>query len=149
MSNNKDVFSPVSPDPLLCGFCADQDSHQDSLFAVLPDGDIEVDLKDARFDDPIVGVEHILSGGHGPGARRPRPLPSPRPMTPAEKLIHDLTHLPFHPGCPICRATRTPNVQHRASHEHLRVVSLLVADHCFLRTTGGAFQPVLVMTLYP
>ena len=112
--------NPVSPSEFLCMVC-----EEDSLFHDNTDGDDGVDLKDALFDDPIIGVEHVLLDENGLGARRANPLASPKPMSPAEKAVHDLTHLPFHPGCPICRATRTPNAQHRGTHEHLRVIPLL------------------------
>ena len=46
---------------------------------------------------------------------------------------HDLTHQPPHPGCGICRSSRTHNVQHKASHENPRSIPLIVADDCFLR----------------
>ena len=39
---------------------------------------------------------------------------------------------------------------HLRSHEHLRVVPLLVADYCFMRFLDEqCLQPVLVMRLYP
>ena len=39
---------------------------------------------------------------------------------------------------------------HLASHEHLRVVPLLVADYCFMRVMDEkCLQPILVMRLYP
>ena len=110
----------------------------------------EVDLKEALFSDPIVGVERVISSEHGPGAISAQPLVTPRPMTPAEKAKHDLTHLPFHPGCPICASTRRPNSIHPHTHEHLRVVPLLVADYCFMKVADEkSLQPVLIMRLYP
>ena len=101
-------------DDLLCGVCSD-------------DGD--VDLKHALFDDPIVGRGPTLLDKHGLGALEPRELSTPPTMTPAQRAKHNLTHLPFHPGCPICMATRRPNTHHRKSHEHEKVIPLLVADY--------------------
>ena len=47
-------------------------------------------------------------------------------------------------------ATRRANDQHRRSHEDARTIPLLVADYCFLKTSGEEkLQPVLVMRLYP
>ena len=69
---------------LLCGVCADED----------------IDLKQALFDDPIVGRGPTLLDEHGLGALEPRELSSPPTMTPAQRAKHNLTHLPFHPGCP-------------------------------------------------
>ena len=90
-----------------------------------------VDLSKAMLSDPIVGVEAVIHDEHGPGARRAKALPTPKPMSPAQKEQHDLTHLPFDEGCWICRATRGLNAQHRLSNEHMRTIPMLVADHCF------------------
>ena len=87
-----------------------------------------VNMKHAMMDDAIVGVEQIISDENGPGAREPIPLASPQAMTPAQLAKHVLTHLPPHPGCPICKACRTPNTAHLASHESERVIPLLVGD---------------------
>ena len=104
----------------------------------------------AALDDPIVGVEQVVLDANGPGARQPRPLPSPKPMTHAQKVIHDLSHLPHDPVCPICAAGRGVNLPHPISHEHMRVIPLLVADYCFIRFAGDAsLQTVLVLWLYP
>ena len=71
----------------------------------------------AMLDDPIVGVEHVLFDEHGAGARKPNPLPVPKPMSAAEKEIHDLTphgptvrNLQSHQG-PQC----TAQIHHRTS----------------------------------
>ena len=109
-----------------------------------------VDLKDALFSDPIVGTEQVLQDEHGPGAIAARLLPSPPSFTPAQWARHCLTHLPFHPGCPICVACRRPNSHHRQTHECERVIPLLVADYCYVKSTGDEqLQTVLVMRLYP
>ena len=109
-----------------------------------------VDLKQALFDEQIVGVELVVADENGPGAIAPRAVTSPPQMTPAERAKHNLTHLPYHPGCPVCAATRRPNDSHFVSHEHLRVVPILVADYCFMKFADEqCLQPVLVMRLYP
>ena len=119
---------PVSPHPLPASSSTDVagSGHQNASTMV---DEPEVNLKDALFSDPIVGIDRVTASEHGPGALPARPLPTPPSMTPAEKAIHDITHLPFHPGCPICASTRRPNTIHPQSHEHLRVVPLLVADY--------------------
>ena len=89
----------------------------------------EVDMRQAMLDEPIVGVEQVILDDKGPGAIQPRPLPSPKAMSPAQKAIHDLNHLPRDPGCPICASSAGLNTPHRESHEHLRVIPLLVADY--------------------
>ena len=67
----------------------------------------DVNFKEAIMDTPIVGVEQ--GEIQGPTAR---PIKSPKPMTQAEKEVHDLTHQPPHSGCSICASNRTPNLQH-------------------------------------
>ena len=115
----------------------------------VPDDPEEVNLKDALLSDPIVGLEKTILDEHGPGAREPSPLPSPRSMTAAQKAIHDLTHLPYDPACPICLCTHGPNSGHYLSHEDLRVIPLLVADYCFMRFSEDTeLQTVPAMRLY-
>ena len=110
----------------------------------------EVDMKLALLDEPIVGVEQVLHDANGPGALKPRALPSPKPMTAIQKAIHDLSHLPHDPACPICAAGRGLNLPHQVSNEHLRIIPLLVADYCFITFAGdSSLQTVLVMRLYP
>ena len=52
----------------------------------------------ALLAEPIVGVERVIMDANGQGALPADPVPSPRPMTPGQKAIHDLTHLPFDPA---------------------------------------------------
>ena len=80
-----------------------------------------VDPKHLVLDDPITGVELTVLDKNGPGAIEPRSLSSPREMTAAQRAKHNLTHLPRHPGCAICRACTSPNVFHMPSHEHERL----------------------------
>ena len=118
--------------------------------AVVADEDEEVDMKRACLSEPIVGHHPVALDENGPGALEPRPLPSPRSMTPAQRALHNLTHLPFGSGCPLCVSTRSANLPHLSAHEHLRVIPLLVADYCFMRISGDKdLQTVLVMRLYP
>ena len=110
----------------------------------------EVDHKEALFGDPIIGEAEQLEDENGPGARPANILPAPKEMTLAEWISHCVTHLPYHPGCPICAATRRPNSHHRLSHENARVVPLLVGDYCFVKSsTDDANITVLVLKLYP
>ena len=144
------MLQPVSPPPPSTSSPSNDGAGSGDLDRGTLDDGTSVDLKDALFSDPIVGVERVNVTEHGPGALEARPLTTPPAMTPAEKAKHDLTHLPFHPGCAICAATRRPNSMHLQSHEHLRVVPLLVADYCFMKFADDQCQqPILVMRLYP
>ena len=112
--------------------------------------DERVDLKRALFNEQIVCVELVVADENGPGAIAPRALTSTPQMTPAERAKHNPTNLPYHPGCPVCAATRRPTDSHFVSHEHFRVVQILVADYCFMSFADEqCLQPVLVMRLYP
>ena len=102
----------IRPPPFLCVVCEDGDADQHVLKGAEDEEEI-VDLKYVMFHDPIVGVEQIVETEHGPGAREAKPLPSPPTFTPAQRAKHCLTHLPFHPGCPMCVACRQPNTHHR------------------------------------
>ena len=67
------------------------------------DTDEEVDSKMAVLGEPIIGVERVVYDEEtGPGALPAKALDSPKPMTAAQRSIHDLTHMPYHPGCEIC-----------------------------------------------
>ena len=85
----------------------------------------EVDFGEALLDDPIVGVETVSP------AHQAKPLPTPKAMSAAQKAIHDLTHLPYDPGCEICVSTRRPNSHHQSVKSSERDVPLLVGDYCF------------------
>ena len=131
-------------DPGICMPCVEDES----LFGV----DDDVDFKLADLNDPIVGVERVIADENGPGAISAQPLACPPSMTPAAFLKHCLTHLPYHPGCPICAATRKPNAQHRRSHEASRVIPLLVGDYGFVRSSLDSkddLQTVLVLKVLP
>ena len=89
----------------------------------------EVNPKHALMGDPIVGMEYVTwEDGKGPGALPAKPLPSPKSLTDAQRRIHDLTHLPYEPGCPICVSSRRPNDHHRKSKDVGRSIPLLVGD---------------------
>ena len=89
----------------------------------------EVNPKYALMGKPIVGTEQVTwEDGRGPGALPAKPLPSPKSMTEAERRIHDLTHLPYHPGCPVCVSCRRPNNHHRRVKDPSRNIPLLVGD---------------------
>ena len=127
-------------DPGLCRPCVD----------VGEDEDVNFDLAD--LDDPIVGVEHVLSDKDGAGALEAQPLSSPPSMTPAAFARHCLTHLPYHSGCPICVASKRPNAAHFKSHESSRTIPLLVGDYGFIRSSldeKTQMQNVLVLRVLP
>ena len=106
-------------------------SSQDSAAQIAEHEDNdEIDFRDVLKGDEhtITGTGYTLHDGTHAGAIPPRSLRSPTAMTPAEKAIHDLTHMPPHEGCDICKSTRAPNAPHKDSHEHLRAIPLLVGD---------------------
>ena len=119
---SQDQCPPVSPDQFICMICEGEESLMQPAGLDEP----EVDLKHAIFQEPIVGTEKVLLDSHGPGAVAPRAISEPRPMTPAELAIHNLTHLPYHPGCPCCAAARRQHSQHIMTHEAGRMVPLMV-----------------------
>ena len=104
----------------------------------------------AVMDDPIVGMDRVTydeTTGHG--ALSAKPLSSPKGMTAAQRAVHDLTHLPYEPGCEICASTRRPNTPHRSLKSE-RLIPLLVGDYCFPKHSGdGDPLTVLVIKVYP
>ena len=123
-----------------------QDEH-------IEDGVVEevVDPKNAMLREPIVGTEMVVyEEGVGTGAIPPKPLPSPKEMTEAQRRIHDITHLPYDPGCAICVSCRRPNDHHRLSRDDSRTIPLVVGDYAFPRNMGdGEPLTVLVLRVYP
>ena len=91
------ISSPVRPRHCCCPVVI-RDGE-----SVKGDDEEDVNPKHAVLSDPIVGMDKVTwEDGKGPGAIAAKPLPSPKPMTDAQRRIHDLTHLPYEPGCPIC-----------------------------------------------
>ena len=133
------LSSPVSPraSPSTPGEAAEPSTgHEDKE---------EIVNLDAVADKHIIGVEQP-DAGH----RHATPLPSPPEMTPAQRAIHNLTHQPPHRGCPICAASRTPNVKHGPTDENSRTIPLLVEDYCYLRLALDTFLATCsLMRLYP
>ena len=107
---------PVSPQPPSASSPpVGEDGGGHGSSAVHREG--EVNLKDAWFADPIIGVDCVTVTEHGPGAHPATPLASP---------------------------------MHLQTHEHLRVVPLLVEDYYFIKFADErSQQPILVMRLYP
>ena len=111
----------------------------------------DVNPKLAVIGEPIVGMEVVTwEEGKGPGALPARPLSSPKEMTTAQRRIHDITHLPYDPGCAICVSCRRPNDHHRDSKESSRTIPLLVADYGFPKNyEDDDTLTVLIMRVYP
>ena len=112
--------------------------------------DDDADPKMAMAGEPIVGIDKVVyDESTGPGALTARPLSSPKSMSAAKRAIHDLTHLPYDPGCEICVSTRRPNTHHRAVKSE-RDIPLLVGDYCFPKHSGD-MEPIttLVVRVYP
>lgn len=104
----------------------------------------------AMAGEPIVGVERVVyDESTGSGALAARPLASPKSMSSATRAIHDLTHLPYDPGCEICVSTRRPNTHHRSVKSE-RDIPLLVGDYCFPKHSGDTESiTTLVIRVYP
>ena len=99
----------------------------------LDDDDEVMGKDDVVFGDPIVGKEAATISEDGPGAIAAKGFPSPPSMTSAQKAIHDLTHLPYHPACEECVSTRRPNSQNRNTHDETITIPLLAGDYGFPR----------------
>ena len=114
-------------------------------------GEEEVDSKMAMLGEPIVGTDQVVYDDiHGSGAIPARPLVSPKVMSASERAVHDLTHLPYHPGCEICVSCRRPNTHHRNLKDNERVIPIMVGDYCFPKHTDDADPiTVLVVRVYP
>ena len=113
--------------------------------------DDDVNPKHAMMDEPIIGMENVTwEDGKGSGALSARPLPSPKTMSDAQRRIHDITHLPYDPGCPICVSCRRPNDHHRRVKDSTRTIPLIVADYGFPKNSDDD-EPLtlLVMRAYP
>ena len=109
-----------------------------------------MDPKDVLLGDQIVGTEHVTLDKHGPGAIEVDPMNAPTEMTPSQWAKHIITHLPYHPGCSICRACKRANIPHVKSHESDREIPLLVGDYAFCRDSKDeSLATLLVLRLYP
>ena len=97
----------------------------------------EVNPKHATLSDPIVGMDKVTwEDGKGPGALAAKPLPSPKSMSDAQRRIHDPTHLPYEPGCPICVSCKRPNDHHRRAKDRERSILLVVGDSGFPKSSS-------------
>ena len=104
------ITNPISPHCFCCPVVVREgEQSRDDVGS-----EDEVDPKHALMDEPIIGMENVTwEDGKGSGAIPAKPLPSPKTMTEAQRRIHDITHLPYDPGCPICVSCRRPNDHHR------------------------------------
>ena len=142
------ISEPVSPH---CCLCYPLMAHSDESEKVEVAVDDDVDPKLALMSEPIVVVEHVTwDAGKVPGAIPAKPLPSPKEMSVAQRRIHDLTHLPYDPGCAICVSCRRTNHHHRQVKDSDRTIPLLVAD-CGFPTISDDDDALtrLVMRAYP
>ena len=98
----------------------------------------EVNPKHAMLSDPTVGMEKVTwEDGKGPGAIAAKPLPSPKPMSDAQRRIHDPTHLPYDPGCPICVSCKRPTDRHRRVKDRKQMSPWLVLSCALARTSSS------------
>ena len=120
---------PVRPenDPPLCQPCADQGGA--GLFdydPVLPGQEAIGDLLTVGKGEDALPRRSAKTGMPG----MPRPLPSPKGPTRAERDLHNLTHAPFAVWCPYCVSGK------RHNHHHLRrgnssTLPMLPADYAY------------------
>ena len=130
--------------------CCPLVAHHDELeIGALAEKD--VDPKMALMGEPIVGTETVTwDEGKGPGAIPARPLPSPKEMSVAQRRIHDITHLPYDPGCGICVSCRRPNSHHRTVKNSERTIPLLVADYGFPENSDDDnTMTLIILRVYP
>ena len=116
------------------------------------DGDDElVDPGMAMLGEPIIGVEQVVyDESTGSGALPAWPTSSPKGMSAAQRAIHDLTHLPYDPGCEVCASSRRPNNHHRSIKASEREIPMMVGDCCFPKHADEANPiTVLVIRVYP
>ena len=76
------------------------------------DGEDTIDAKDVMLGEHIVGTDKVMYDANGPGALEVQPLTTPSDMSPAQWAKHCISHLPYHPGCSICRACKSQNSHH-------------------------------------
>ena len=134
---------PVSPIPKI-------PNSRDLGTDKVEDGDDAFNAGDVMLGDHIVGTEKVLYDEHGPGALEVNPPKAPVDLTPAQWAKHCVSHLPYHPGCSICRACKRPNTRHLRSHEQDRQIPLLVGDYGFVRDSRDEdVATLLVLRLYP
>ena len=140
-------MTPVSPCSIKCCPLSSRGNDNEA-----EDGDDEaVDPKMAALGEPIVGVENVVWDDiSGPGASAARPLSDPKAMSAVQKAAHDLTHLPYHPGCDICVASRRPNNHHRSVQSSEREIPHMVGDYAFPKNAEDEDpMTILVIRLYP
>ena len=98
-----------------------------------------VDPKMALMGQPIVGIDRVVyDESTGDGAAPAKPLASPKVTSTSQRAIHDLTHLPDHPGSEICVSCRKQSTQHRSLKNSERTVPLMVGDYCFPEHTDDS-----------
>ena len=93
-------MQPVSP--VFINLCPVITARTDNMDNVGTEEDESVDPALAMMNEPIIGVDRVVYDDvTGPGAIPANPLPTPKTMTALQRSIHDLTHLPYDPGCEI------------------------------------------------
>ena len=138
---------PVRPLTYLCPLRGERDDQQGGVDEDCDDGDPKM----AMMGEPIVGMDRVIyDETTGPGALQARPLVSPKAMSAEQRAVHDLTHLPYHPGCEICVSCRRPNTHHKSLKNPERTVPLMVGDYCFPKHNDDSDpMTVLVIRVYP
>ena len=127
------ALTPVRPpEPGLCQPCGD-DEPLIGCPPGVPDGG--ADLWDGiRPGQQSIG-DLVIVGKQPASAKTgmpsmPRPLPSPRAPSQAERDLHNLTHLPYAVWCPYCISGKRPNHHHRRLRGKSKLPSFS-ADYCY------------------
>ena len=143
-------YSAGSSIDLCCPVSPTQPSFGDLRRNGQADGEEVINPKDVLLGDRIVGTEHVTLNEHGPGAIDVKPMKAPPELTVEQWARHAITHLPYHPGCAICRACKLPNIAHGKSHEAERTIPLLVGDYAFCRDSKDeGLATLLILRILP
>ena len=119
---------PVESQPPICVPCVGDDGDIDSPWDGIRPGQQMIGGL------PIVGKDRSLPG-RSAKTGLPRPLPSPKGPTQAERELHFLTHLPYAAWCPHCNAGKRPNSHHRRCR-YSSSKPMLSADYGFFNDPG-------------
>ena len=102
MSHRCSWHTPVRP--LVCPIIGGAEGAHDGEIV----DDEAVNPKHVLLGEPIVGTKVVTYDASGPGAVKPKLLPTPKGMTAAEWAEHCVTHVKFHDGCPFLQGVPQP-----------------------------------------
>ena len=91
------------------------------------DAEEELDPKSVAVEESIVGDELVTLDEHGPGALEPKPMASPKAMTPQKRAKHFVSHLPYDPDCEVCVCVCVlQKTQYPTSGHHMNLSELFL-----------------------